>query len=177
MGDGLSQDNAMGATMNGQDHDSLEDGEVDVQEQQPALHTTESHEHAASLPWDIGGLHWQTGQANASPQLHEQQQQPFDAASNGATQENISMPQAVIGGGNTCRDAFLSAESCANTLLVHDQALKDLMMSWYFAGYYTGLYEGKQQATQAMTGEGSVNQHGRWWELFFGLIDAWMGQS
>lgn len=50
MGDGTFQDNAMSAAMNGQDHDSLEDGEVDVQERQPALHTTESHEHAASLP-------------------------------------------------------------------------------------------------------------------------------
>lgn len=72
---------------------------------------------------------------------------------------NLSMPQAVIGGGNTCRDAFPNAESFANTLLVHDQALKDLMMSWYFAGYYTGLYEGKQQATHAMTNEGNVNHH------------------
>lgn len=58
------------------------------------------------------------------------------------------------------RNTFLNAESCANTLLVHDEALKNLMMSWYFAGYYTGLYEGKQQATQAMTGDGSVNQKG-----------------
>jgi hypothetical protein len=23
--------------------------------------------------------------------------------------------------------------------------MKNLMMSWYYAGYYTGLYEGKQQ--------------------------------
>ncbi len=50
MGDGSFQDNALDATMNGQDHDSLEDGEVHVQEQQPALHTSASHEHAASLP-------------------------------------------------------------------------------------------------------------------------------
>ncbi|CRG85470.1 hypothetical protein PISL3812_02526 [Talaromyces islandicus] len=28
---------------------------------------------------------------------------------------------------------------------VQDPALKNLMMSWYFAGYYTGLYEGQQQ--------------------------------
>ncbi|KAJ5231474.1 uncharacterized protein N7469_006062 [Penicillium citrinum] len=29
---------------------------------------------------------------------------------------------------------------------VQDENLKRLMMSWYFAGYYTGLYEGQQQA-------------------------------
>ncbi|MCJ1244473.1 hypothetical protein MMC30_001671 [Trapelia coarctata] len=26
----------------------------------------------------------------------------------------------------------------------HDEALKNLMMSWYWAGYYTGLYEGQK---------------------------------
>ncbi|GLI78622.1 hypothetical protein PoHVEF18_006942 [Penicillium ochrochloron] len=31
---------------------------------------------------------------------------------------------------------------------VQDENLKNLMMSWYFAGYYTGLYEGRQQANQ-----------------------------
>ena len=28
---------------------------------------------------------------------------------------------------------------------VQDEALKNLMMSWYHAGYYTGLYEGRRQ--------------------------------
>ncbi|CAG8949493.1 hypothetical protein HYFRA_00007723 [Hymenoscyphus fraxineus] len=27
---------------------------------------------------------------------------------------------------------------------VHDESLKNLLMSWYYAGYYTGLYEGQQ---------------------------------
>lgn len=31
--------------------------------------------------------------------------------------------------------------SCA----VKDEALRNLMMSWYYAGYYTGLYEGQQK--------------------------------
>ncbi|PWY86284.1 hypothetical protein BO70DRAFT_225000 [Aspergillus heteromorphus CBS 117.55] len=31
---------------------------------------------------------------------------------------------------------------------VQDEGLKNLMMSWYFAGYYTGLYEGQQRANQ-----------------------------
>lgn len=32
--------------------------------------------------------------------------------------------------------------------IVQDEGLKNLMMSWYFAGYYTGLYEGQQRANQ-----------------------------
>ncbi|KAF1347845.1 hypothetical protein BDV97DRAFT_208672 [Delphinella strobiligena] len=29
---------------------------------------------------------------------------------------------------------------------VQDESLKNLMMSWYYAGYYTGLYQGQQNA-------------------------------
>ncbi|KAH6897433.1 hypothetical protein B0T10DRAFT_557250 [Thelonectria olida] len=29
---------------------------------------------------------------------------------------------------------------------VKDESLKKLLMSWYYAGYYTGLFEGQQQA-------------------------------
>ncbi|RMJ26431.1 hypothetical protein PHISP_02703 [Aspergillus sp. HF37] len=32
---------------------------------------------------------------------------------------------------------------------VQDEGLKNLMMSWYFAGYYTGLYEGQQRTSQS----------------------------
>lgn len=32
---------------------------------------------------------------------------------------------------------------------VQDENLKNLMMSWYYAGYYTGLYEGQQRAPSA----------------------------
>lgn len=28
---------------------------------------------------------------------------------------------------------------------VQDEGLKRLLMSWYYAGYYTGLYEGQQR--------------------------------
>ncbi|EME44796.1 hypothetical protein DOTSEDRAFT_24779 [Dothistroma septosporum NZE10] len=31
-----------------------------------------------------------------------------------------------------------------------DENLKNIMMSWYYAGYYTGLYEGQQKAWAAM---------------------------
>ncbi|KAB8075600.1 hypothetical protein BDV29DRAFT_171746 [Aspergillus leporis] len=31
---------------------------------------------------------------------------------------------------------------------VQDEGLKNLMMSWYYAGYYTGVYEGQQRANQ-----------------------------
>lgn len=31
---------------------------------------------------------------------------------------------------------------------VQDEGLKNLMMSWYYAGYYTGLYEGQQRANK-----------------------------
>ncbi len=33
--------------------------------------------------------------------------------------------------------------------VVQDEGLKNLMMSWYYAGYYTGLYEGRKQSELA----------------------------
>jgi len=33
---------------------------------------------------------------------------------------------------------------------VQDEGLKNLMISWYYAGYYTGLYEGQQKAYAEM---------------------------
>ncbi|KAL2149594.1 hypothetical protein VTH82DRAFT_8246 [Thermothelomyces myriococcoides] len=35
---------------------------------------------------------------------------------------------------------------------VQDDELKNLLMSWYYAGYYTGLYEGRQQRSQQAQG-------------------------
>lgn len=46
---------------------------------------------------------------------------------------------------------FLHANDLTNhqvLLPVQDPALKNLMMAWYYAGYYTGLHEGRQQATK-----------------------------
>lgn len=31
---------------------------------------------------------------------------------------------------------------------VQDECLKNLLMSWYYAGYYTGLYEGEKKGQQ-----------------------------
>jgi len=38
----------------------------------------------------------------------------------------------------------------AKDLTVQDEGLKNLMMSWYYAGYYTGLFEGQQKAYASM---------------------------
>jgi hypothetical protein len=32
---------------------------------------------------------------------------------------------------------------------VQDEGLKNVMMSWYYAGYYSGIYEAQQQAKHA----------------------------
>ncbi|PHH68470.1 hypothetical protein CDD82_538 [Ophiocordyceps australis] len=36
-----------------------------------------------------------------------------------------------------------------------DEDVKRMMMSWYYAGYYTGLYEGRKQAQQSETAKQS----------------------
>lgn len=38
----------------------------------------------------------------------------------------------------------------------HDEAMKSLMMSWYWAGYYTGVYEGETRAAAAPAAAGGA---------------------
>ncbi|KAK0514208.1 hypothetical protein JMJ35_002825 [Cladonia borealis] len=59
-----------------------------------------------------------------SSSMPEQMQPPFKPS---VAKGKQPMPDAILGS-------------------VQDEALKNLMMSWYYAGYYTGLYEGQQQA-------------------------------
>ena len=46
---------------------------------------------------------------------------------------------------NSAQDPLQNIEIVANINAATDEALKNLMISWYYAGYYTGLYEGQQK--------------------------------
>lgn len=63
-------------------------------------------------------------------------------------QENLGMPNAIISGGEIPEFHIVISIWGIRTdfPLVKDETLKNLMMSWYYAGYYTGLYEGQQQS-------------------------------
>ena len=76
-----------------------------------------------------------------SSSMPEQMQPPPKPSD--ATGEQ-AMPGAIIGNGKHTHP--FSEEVKAYKTVVQDEALKNLMMSWYYAGYYTGLYEGQQQA-------------------------------
>lgn len=58
----------------------------------------------------------------------------------------MPMPQPVLSNGKLLTRCF--KENWLISLLVQDENLKRLMMAWYFAGYFTGLYEGQHQAGQ-----------------------------
>lgn len=67
-------------------------------------------------------------------------------------EEKSLMPDAVVGDseapapipGNTSERVTIPGG-------VKDEALKNLIMSWYYTGYYTGLYEGQQQAQHSLS--------------------------
>ncbi|MCJ1324469.1 hypothetical protein MMC10_001131 [Thelotrema lepadinum] len=64
-----------------------------------------------------------------------------DVSDNGQTTTSLAAP---LPGANST-----AAQTFPNPTITHssqDQSLKDVMMSWYWAGYYTGLYEGQRQA-------------------------------
>lgn len=58
--------------------------------------------------------------------------------------------------GHSCTEVrFITPSAPISELLtvskVHEEGVKNLMMSWYYAGYYTGLYEGRQQSSSNTT--------------------------
>lgn len=66
---------------------------------------------------------------------------------------SAAMPQALLSTG-MLPQAFPKARNFTNTHTVQDQNVQNLMMSWYYAGYYTGLYEGQQKAYATMQESG-----------------------
>lgn len=58
-------------------------------------------------------------------------------------------PQHLIGQGKTKVSTSFYTSNSANKytlrILVPDERIKNLLMSWYYAGYYTGLYEGQHR--------------------------------
>lgn len=51
--------------------------------------------------------------------------------------------------GERLNSAASGEEALLIRAAVQDEGLKNLMMSWYYAGYYTGLYEGRKQSDDA----------------------------
>ncbi|CAO2658831.1 Nn.00g065540.m01.CDS01 [Neocucurbitaria sp. VM-36] len=74
------------------------------------------------------------------PKTSEQQQQDQSVAAENPVPHDgnlaASMPQAILGTGSY------------PSYPLQDENLKNIMMSWYYAGYYTGLHAGQQQVAK-----------------------------
>ena len=70
-----------------------------------------------------------------------------DQTSARTTSKGPALPQHLIGQGETCWPRDVHGLRKANRWLdaVNDEGLKNLLMAWYYCGYYTGLHEGRQQ--------------------------------
>lgn len=76
----------------------------------------------------------------------EQKERLANASTAMNQQDKPGMPDAIINSGEFLVVIAVSVrKNLTDFCLVKDEALKNLMMSWYFAGYYTGLYEGQRQ--------------------------------
>lgn len=83
----------------------------------------------------------------------EGQNQPFTAnAGTTAPPADVfaAMPQIMLGTGAFRHDSSHFGQFMeTDTLTVQDESLKNIMMSWYYAGYYTGLHAGQQLPANA----------------------------
>ena len=99
-------------------------------------------------PTDAGDL---VNGTHEDPSTAPIQHEDMTASHNSQPQPpSISVPTAALNGG----DWSTSPDYAPMLILdsVNNDAIKNLMLSWYWAGYYTGLHEGQQQATPSQKG-------------------------
>ncbi|QDS76414.1 hypothetical protein FKW77_004097 [Venturia effusa] len=82
----------------------------------------------------------------------------MDVSADEETQESTALSRSTIAEnpalrqqsepGQSQETAAATVKPMPQTLLdsVQDESLRNMMMSWYYAGYYTGLHEGQQKA-------------------------------
>ncbi|KAI4253180.1 MAG: hypothetical protein L6R42_007683 [Xanthoria sp. 1 TBL-2021] len=63
--------------------------------------------------------------------------------------EASDVPSVLVNGGESADPPVSGEEALLIRAALQDEGLKNLMMSWYYAGYYTGLYEGRKQSDDA----------------------------
>jgi hypothetical protein len=76
--------------------------------------------------------------------------QATPASTSSAPASGTAMPQALLNTGNIHFSFPPFGNDRLTTPPVEDEGMKNLMMSWYYAGYYTGLLEGQQKAFASM---------------------------
>jgi len=107
------------------------------EELQEAPHVEYDNTPWNSIPNEGGEIKNATGSGDvptthsvAAPTLQTSSKNKATTTPSGNRSHGLMPPQHLIGS-------------------VHDEGLKDLLMSWYYAGYYTGLYEGQHQSQGA----------------------------
>lgn len=63
------------------------------------------------------------------------------------------LPTHLVGSSKFIQTPFRKSTVRKLNDVVRDEGMKNLLISWYYAGYYTGLYEGQQQAAKKATEE------------------------
>ncbi|KAJ4319595.1 hypothetical protein N0V94_003828 [Neodidymelliopsis sp. IMI 364377] len=113
-----------------EDHGDLI-GEAEATQEAVAEPNGNSDQMDTESPMQEPGDVEEVGQAEVKPQetkASEERNRPQSATTGtAAPHDNVfaAMPQAILG-------------------TVQDENLKNIMMSWYYAGYYTGLHAGQQ---------------------------------
>ncbi|KAJ5144081.1 Survival motor neuron [Penicillium bovifimosum] len=80
---------------------------------------------------------------------HAVQPKDEDISMNIDEQPSVSSNEPAVESVATSGPGVSTAHaSMPHAVMANDETLKNLMMSWYYAGYYTGLHEGQQQASR-----------------------------
>ncbi|KAI4229386.1 MAG: hypothetical protein L6R36_000927 [Xanthoria steineri] len=99
---------------------------------------------------DVGTMHEAVRVKDEIPAAEESFPPPPAVENNPQSFPEASVvPGVLMNAGERLNSAASGEEALLIRAAVQDEGLKNLMMSWYYAGYYTGLYEGRKQSDDA----------------------------
>ncbi|KAF8475019.1 hypothetical protein BDZ91DRAFT_845212 [Kalaharituber pfeilii] len=120
-------------------------GEVEMKDV-PSPHVTEHNASKEDIGVEEGGVQFNVQEEPASQGTNGEQTKEITIQGLDPRQpEASSTPNVVTGPSTKQTTEAPKLPPFPPSLLASDnEALRNLMISWYFAGYYTGLYEGQQ---------------------------------
>jgi molybdopterin-biosynthesis enzyme MoeA-like protein len=119
-----------------------------MKDDQEALAVNSTSNATTKQPQTIAGAQPASNPTISAPSTAPTQAAP--ATTTGAPVVGSAMPQALLNTGTFQSKDAASENDRLTMIAVQDEGMKNLMMSWYYAGYYTGLLEGQQKAFASM---------------------------
>ncbi|GAB7355038.1 hypothetical protein MBLNU459_g5638t1 [Dothideomycetes sp. NU459] len=122
------------------------------------LRAVEQSEASTAIQQEVSGIDENGGLSEWTPKIDDRNEARSVNASLSSSSEPVKSSAVGTQPSMASKNLATMPQALMNT--VHDEGLKNLMMAWYYAGYYTGLHEGQQTASAAQHDSSAGSKEG-----------------